>query len=347
MLNNPYSLNKNKKKILLKKNIIESIKFHKKKCAIYSDYLNKFSLLTKPIKSLDDIPFIPVSAFKEFDLLSVDKDKVFKTIVSSGTSSNSPSKIYLDKKNSLDQIKALYSIGSFDLGNKRLPMMIVDNEDTIKDSNHYSARTAGTLGFSIFSSNRTFVLNKQMNINNKSLTNFLKTNKNNKFIIFGFTYLIWIFFNNLLNTKYVNYFHNATIIHGGGWKKLYKLNISNEKFTELIVEKFKIKKTINYYGMVEQTGSIFMECDNGFFHTSDYNDIIIRNKNLNISKHKEEGIVQLISSIPSSYPGNSILTEDLGYIQGEDQCKCGKNGKIFKITGRIEKSIVRGCSDVF
>ena len=50
--------------------------------------------------------------------------------------------------------------------------------------------------------------------------------------------------------------------------------------------------------------------------------------------------------LTTSYPGHSILTEDLGTIYGEDDCKCGKNGKYFKVHGRQLNSEPRGCSDV-
>ena len=43
----------------------------------------------------------------------------------------------------------------------------------------------------------------------------------------------------------------------------------------------------------------------------------------------EEGLIQVISLLPSSYPGNSILTEDIGVILGEDNCGCGRKGKFY------------------
>ena len=48
-----------------------------------------------------------------------------------------------------------------------------------------------------------------------------------------------------------------------------------------------------------------------------------------------------------SYPGHSVLTEDKGMIVGEDDCPCGRKGKYIKITGRIPKAEIRGCSDTF
>ena len=78
---------------------------------------------------------------------------------------------------------------------------------------------------------------------------------------------------------------------------------------------------------------------------SKYSDIIIRDKSFNV-KVSGKGIVQLLSKLPTSYPGHNILTEDYGEILSTKGCKCGLNGKTFKIYGRIKESEVRGCSNV-
>ena len=98
--------------------------------------------------------------------------------------------------------------------------------------------------------------------------------------------------------------------------------------------------------MVEQTGSIFFECEKGYFHTSFFSDIIIRDKFFKKQKIKKKGLIQIISLIPTSYPGHSIITEDQGALFGEDNCKCGRSGKYFKVFGRIPKSEIRGCGNI-
>ena len=138
---------------------------------------------------------------------------------------------------------------------------------------------------------------------------------------------------------------NSILLHGGGWKKLERYKISNEKFSKILKSRYKINKIINYYGLVEQTGSIYFECEEGFFHTSNYSDILIKNNYLEECDHGKKGLVQLISLLPKSYPGHNIITEDIGAIYGVDNCKCKRNGKIFKIFGRVKNSETRGCSD--
>ena len=104
----------------------------------------------------------------------------------------------------------------------------------------------------------------------------------------------------------------------------------------------------DYYGMVEQTGTIYMQCENGFLHTPAWSDVLIRSpQDLTLLEYGEAGLIQVNSVLPTSYPGHCILTEDLGTVFGEDDCECGRLGKYFKVHGRVPKAQVKGCSDTF
>ena len=118
-------------------------------------------------------------------------------------------------------------------------------------------------------------------------------------------------------------------------------------FNKKVLEKLGIKIVHNYYGMVEQTGSIFLECEHGYFHSSIFSDIFIRDSNLRLSPIKQKGLIQVLSLLPLSYPGHNILTEDIGKIEGVDDCKCGRKGKYFSIEGRVPGTEIRGCSDAY
>tara|TARA_B100000941_G_C28349582_1_gene471115 strand:- start:352 stop:822 length:471 start_codon:yes stop_codon:yes gene_type:complete len=139
--------------------------------------------------------------------------------------------------------------------------------------------------------------------------------------------------------------NRGILIHGGGWKKLENISVSKKEFNKKSKNILGIRNVYNYYGMVEQTGSIFLECEENYFHCSLYSDILIRDENLSIAKKKEVGLLQTLSLIQSSYPGHNILTEDLGRIEGVDNCKCGRKGKYFSFIGRVPGTEKRGCSD--
>ena len=100
--------------------------------------------------------------------------------------------------------------------------------------------------------------------------------------------------------------------------------------------------------MVEQTGTICMECEYGHLHTSLFSDIIVRKSpDFSIANSGEKGIIEVVSTLPESYPGHILLTEDEGEILGEDDCPCGRLGKYFKMHGRIKGAEIRGCSDTY
>ena len=91
-----------------------------------------------------------------------------------------------------------------------------------------------------------------------------------------------------------------------------------------------------------------MECEYGHLHASVYSDILIRRPvDFSIADIGEKGIIQVLSVLPKSYPGHSLLTEDEGVLLGEDDCKCGRLGKYFKIVGRLKNAEIRGCSDTY
>ena len=126
-----------------------------------------------------------------------------------------------------------------------------------------------------------------------------------------------------------------------------KLKISNEQFKRKLFKKTKLKNIYNYYGLVEQTGSIFIECNKcGYFITSVFSDIFVRDKKFNIVRNGEKGLIQLLSLLPTSYPGHNILTEDVGEIVDASNCKCGTQVKHFLVHGRAKEAEIRGCSDV-
>ena len=56
--------------------------------------------------------------------------------------------------------------------------------------------------------------------------------------------------------KLEKHFSNAVIIHGGGWK-MEKLKISKDTLNKKLKKNLNIANIINYYGLIEQTGSIF------------------------------------------------------------------------------------------
>lgn len=321
---------------------------HRVHCPLYGKLLDVLDC--PPVfASPEEIPFLPVTIFKEQDLKSVPDEAVYRTLTSSGTTGQRPSRIFLDERTSWDQQRALVHIVSDYIGRQRMPMLVLDSKNVLKEQAQFSARGAGILGFSIFSSGITYALDEHMALNEAAVSEFVETNRGRPVLLFGFTYMIWQFFLNALKAsgKRIS-LPDGILIHGGGWKKLAEQAVSEMEFRESAREWTGITRVHDYYGMVEQTGSIFMECECGHLHASIWSDVLIRRPaDFSVCGAWEEGVIQVLSPLPGSYPGHSLLTEDLGVLLGEDDCPCGRKGRYFRVLGRIPRAEVRGCSDTY
>jgi phenylacetate-coenzyme A ligase PaaK-like adenylate-forming protein len=343
-----YSLDKNTKTKALLPLLQDLYAFHIENCKEFASVVKVLSAKQpKDIRSASDLPFLPVSAFKNHALKSIKDEDVFKVLTSSGTSGQEVSRIYLDKETARLQTIALSKIINHVVGTKRLPMLIVDSKAVFSNKQLFSARGAGILGLSVFGKDHTYILDENFEFSEEALHQFVEKYNGQPVLIFGFTFMVWLYlFQAKTNIKLD--LSQAILIHSGGWKKLKDIAVDNNVFRKSMFEKFGITQIYNFYGMVEQVGSVFLENSQGYLHCPNFADVIIRNPvDFTEQPHGTEGLVQVINILPKSYPGFSLLTEDIGVIMGEDDAQNGWKGKYFKILGRAKKAELRGCSDTF
>lgn len=298
-------------------------------------------------RGIEALPYLPVRLFKELALKSIPDSEVYKMMTSSGTT-GLKSKIFLDKRTAQLQTRGLKESFQAALGKDRKPFLVIDSENTIKDRSSFSARTAAINGFRMFSKSISFCLKKDLSLDIEALVSFHEEHRDNEVVIFGFTFLIWDkLYKELAKRNIKLDFSNAVVLHGGGWKKLAAEAVDNEAFNAELKTVLNCKRVVNYYGMIEQTGSIYFECSAGNLHASNGGDFLIRNKSdLTVAKKGDSGLIQVFSDIQFSYPGGSLLTEDVGLcVSDYGQCPCGDPSKGLRILGRLEKAEIRGCSD--
>ncbi len=344
----PYSLRHKEKEQLLFEGLSELTKYHQERCPEYGRIITLQG--NKTWNNTSEIPFIPVRMFKEYELLSTDRSEIVKTMTSSGTTGQAVSKIFLDRENTVNQTKTLASIITSYIGKQRLPLLLLDTELVKKDRSMFSARGAGIIGFSTFGRNITYALDADMKLDVEKVKEFCEKHKDETILIFGYTYMIWQFVvRELEDTGIQIPFKKAILFHIGGWKKLKDQAVDTMEYNRRVSAVLGGNVRVhNYYGMAEQLGSVFVECEHGHMHCSNYSDVIIR-KSDDFSECEigERGLIELVSLLPTSYPGHALLTEDEGEILGEDDCPCGRFGKYFKIHGRIKGAELRGCSDTY
>lgn len=345
----PYELDKKRKEELLTRELLELTKYHRQKCQPYKNMTDAMNYNAADIESYYDLPFFPVRMFKHCDLLSIDRADVFKTMTSSGTTGQAVSKIFLDQQTANTQQKVLLKILEDFFGRKRLPLLVIDSPKVVKDRSLFSARGAAIIGLRFMSTEMRYALNEDMSPNWEEIDAFLERNREREFVIFGFTFIVWQhFYKELLNSDKRYDLSKAFLFTGGGWKKLESEMVSREDFKKAFEEVSGIHHFLDHYGMVEQTGCIYAECECGNLHASIYSDIIPRRyRDFSPCEIGEKGILQVVSVLPHSYPGHSLLTEDEGIVLGEDDCPCGRKGKYVRILGRIRSAELRGCSDTY
>ena len=324
--------------------------WHRERCPEYARLLDviypHYSDGQSQAACMAEVPFLPVGLFKTHRLKSVPEEEVFKTLTSSGTTGQQVSQIVLDRETARRQTAALSRIMTHVLGPDRLPMILVESASLIQDRRRFNARAAGVLGMANFGRRHFYALDEEMRLDREGLRAFLDQFGGQPFLIFGFTFMVWQYFYSQLAEAGLD-LSNGILIHSGGWKKLQELAIDNAEFRRRLAAAFGLTRIYNFYGMVEQVGSIYLEGEDGLLYPPNFADVIIRDP-LTFAEQPigQPGLIQVVSVLPLSYPGHSILTEDLGVVHGIDTSTCGRSGKSFSVIGRVPKAELRGCSDV-
>ena len=295
-------------------------------------------------RAIEEAPFLPVSLFKQVELRSSAADGM--TLKSSGTTGQVRSRIFVDPETAQRQSRALVATMKAVLGETRMPLLLIDTKTVIADPAEMTARGAGVLGMMKFGARPAFALDAQLEPDLALIRDFVAANAGRPIMLFGFTFLVW--------TKFYESFRdgeldlsNATLIHSGGWKQLESRKIPNPVFREALRTRFGLTRIHNFYGMVEQIGSVFLEASDGYLYAPNFTDVIIRDPiSWTPLGPGQRGLIELVSLLPRSYPGHAILTEDMGEIVGIDTGTDGWLGKAILIHGRMPKAELRGCSDV-
>jgi acyl-protein synthetase LuxE len=341
----PYSLSAAEKNAVLLDNLNELTEHHRRHCPEFGRLLDVLDPSCGPARRLAHVPFLPVGLFKSHRLRSVPPDKIFKTLTSSGTTGQQVSQIVLDHETARRQTVALSRIMTHILGPSRLPMMLIESGSLIKDRSRFSARAAGVLGMANFGRNHFYALDEGMALDEAGLAAFLAKHGSQPFLIFGFTFMVWQYLFERVRDRGYD-LSNGVLVHSGGWKKLEDRAVSNADFRRLLKEETGLTRIYNFYGMVEQVGSVYLEGEDGYLYPPNFSDIIIRDpRTWEEVEPGKPGIIQVVSALPLSYPGHSILTEDMGMLHPPEAAGCGRQGKPFTVIGRIPKAELRGCSD--
>ena len=304
-----------------KKICFEIFKYQVDYNPIYSAYC-EIILKGKNPNKLTDIPFLPISFFKEEQIICQGQ-KIEEIFLSSGTTGNQSKHLVSDLSIYKKSFRKSFELFYGDIKDycilSLLPnyreregsSLIYMVDDLIKNSKHPESG---------------FYLNDY-----KKLTQTLieLENKNQKTILFGVSYALLD-----LAEQFPQKLNNTIIIETGGTKGNRK-EILKEELHESLKSCFKTKTIHSEYGMTELLSQSYSK-GNGIFKSPPWKKVLIRDINdpLSFVDNNITGGINIID-LSNIYSCPFIATQDLGKKYNNDS---------FSIIGRYDNSDVRGCN---
>jgi hypothetical protein len=345
----PYALSPEDKAAYLVPRMTELVAHHERHCSAYARLVGDWRRHQHgDVSSVEALPFLPVTAFKEYALRSAD---AAVSVRSSSTTGQQPSQVYMDKPTRARASLSARAILADFIGDLKRPYLVFDAEDSVRGG-ALSARAAAVLSLAHFAETFHFVMRTEgtdLVLDHEALAAALDAIGDRPFIGYGFTYLLHQAHMAIASRGSGRPMHaESVLLHSGGWKRLMNQAVSKPDFDAAVAGAWGLDpaRVIDFYGLVEQVGVPYPDCRVGHKHVPYWAEVIIRRADtLRPAGIGEVGLIQLLNCLPLGAPNHSVLTEDLGELVFEDGCPCGRRGRAFVFRGRAPRAEVRGCSD--
>jgi hypothetical protein len=321
----------------------------------FRNYVEQWPVDFRAAENVADLPYLPVRVFKANPPLAlVGAEQVTRTLTSSATTGQVPSRVVLDAATARRMTKGVITIIRDFIGPSRRPYLVVDTAENMKGQTELGARGAAIQALGSFATEVVCCLvageNGDASLDLKKLLASAEKWRSSEVLVYGFTYVIWTQLVQALQRQGITLdLPNVRVLHSGGWKRLEQQAVTRDVFIRGVASVFGCSpdRILDYYGMVENVGVVYPDCAHGNKHVPSFAEVIVRNPlTLAPVAAGEQGLIQVCSVLPTSFPGFLLLTEDLAEIIRYDQCPCGRRGTSFRFAGRAPKAEVRGCGNL-
>ncbi len=302
---------------------LKLFKFQFEKNAVYRSFCDLLYKHPADVKTIEDIPFLPIQFFKSHDVLS-SASSVEKTFTSSGTTGSITSK-HLVTNLSLYEESYTKGFQTF-YGN-------VEDYVILALLPSYLERDDSSLIYMvndlIQQSNRTesgFYLNNLEEL--AEMLNQLEA-KNQKTLLIGVSFeLLYLVEKFKFQLKY------TTVMETGGMKGRRK-ELIRQELHQILKSGFGVSHIHSEYGMTELLSQAYSR-GNGIFECPPWMKILTRDTEdaLSIQKSNKTGGMNVID-LANINSCAFIATQDLGRIYDDGT---------FEIIGRFDNSDIRGCN---
>lgn len=288
---------------------------------IYSSY-SEIILKGKDPNKLADIPFLPISFFKEEQIICQGQ-KIEEIFLSSGTSGNQSKHLVSDLSIYKKSFRKAFELFYGDIKDycilSLLPnyreregsSLIFMVDDLIKNSQYPQSG---------------FYLNDYQKLS-QTLSKLEKEKK--KTILFGVSYALLD-----LAKEFPQKLNSTIIIETGGTKGKRKEYLK-EELHKILKNSFNLRTIHSEYGMTELLSQSYSK-GNGIFKSPPWKKIFIRDVNdpLSFVEKEKTGGINIID-LANLYSCPFIATQDLGKLYEDGS---------FSVLGRFDNSDVRGCN---
>jgi len=321
----------------------------------FRNYVEQWPTDFRVADKISDLPYLPVGVFKTSPPLAlVGADDVKRTLSSSATTGQVPSRIVLDAATARRMAKGVTTIIRDFIGPARRPYLVIDTPENLAAQAELGARGAAIQALGSFATEVVSCLhpghNGDSSVDLEKLLACAAKWKDSEVLVYGFTYVIWTNLVQPLQRQGITLdVPNVRVLHSGGWKRLREQAVTRDAFTRGVASIFGCSpdRVIDYYGMVENVGVIYPDCDQGNKHVPAFADVVVRDPlTLAPVEAGQRGLIQVCSVLPTSFPGFLLLTEDMAEVIDYDGCPCGRRGISFRFAGRAPKAEVRGCGNL-
>ena len=302
---------------------LEVFRYQATENLVYKTFIENLNVKIDEVKELSQIPFLPIKFFKQFDIITGNKE-VEKTFTSSGTTGMTTSKhlvtdlalYHYSLEKCFEQFYGpLSDYTIFAL----LPSYLERTGSSLIDMVEYWVEKSGR------AENGFYLYNHQELYDN--LIAHEKTGK--KAILIGVSFALLDFVDN-----YKMELKNTIVMETGGMKGRKK-EITREELHHILKEGFGTKEIHSEYGMTELLSQGYSRGDLTF-KTPNWMKIMIRETEdpfnyVGIGKTGGVNVIDLANVNSCSF----LATDDLGKKVSENQ---------FEILGRFDHSDVRGCN---
>jgi len=298
---------------------LEVYRFQKENCQVYGEFIRSMGR-PDPI-TVKDIPFLPISFFKNTDILARDLLPEL-TFLSSGTTGMERSR-HLVAKSSVYIRSFVHTYRKYmgDPENHVIFALLPNYTEQGHSSLVYMVEHLIQLSGSPLSRFMLQDLNEVKNSYDKAILT------GRKVIVFGVSYAL------LDLAEAGTDLSQAIIIETGGMKGRRRERTKEELHKELI-QGLKVPFVSSEYGMTELLSQAYSDKD-GLFTCPNWMQILCRDVNdpFHYVAEGKTGGMNLID-LANLYSCSFIATQDLGRIEGSS----------FRIMGRFDNADLRGCN---